>query len=97
MSASTRNYVDANMWYCDSGATKHITPNKQNFISYSEFSVPEVISLGKQGVYAYGQGAIKVQIRRHNTWDSAEMKNVLYVPDACANLLSVKALGIVLK
>ncbi|KAK9701935.1 Zinc knuckle [Popillia japonica] len=90
MGASTGNYIDANMWYCDSGATKHITPNKQNFISYSEFSVPEVISLGKQEVimHAYGQGMIKIQIRRDNTWDSAEMRNVLYVPDASANLFS---------
>ncbi|KAK9708850.1 hypothetical protein QE152_g26951 [Popillia japonica] len=42
-------------------------------------------------MHAYGQGTTKIQIRRHNTWDSAEMKNALYVPDVSGHLFSVKA------
>lgn len=93
MGASIGNYIDANKWYCDSGASKHITPNKQYFSSYRKFVVPEVISLGKQNVcmYAYGQGTVKIQVRRNSTWNNAEMKNVLYVPDASVHLFSVKA------
>jgi hypothetical protein len=33
MGASRANSVDAYSWYCDSGATGHITPNKQHFVS----------------------------------------------------------------
>ncbi|XP_046988388.1 uncharacterized protein LOC124594081 [Schistocerca americana] len=50
MGVCTSNHSDPNKWYCDSGATNHITPNKQYFVSYSEFDVPQVISLGKQDV-----------------------------------------------
>ncbi|XP_023229252.1 uncharacterized protein LOC111629572 [Centruroides sculpturatus] len=93
MGMSIGNYIDANKWYCDSGATKHITPNKQYFESYREFVVPEVKSLGKQGVsmYAHGQRTIRIQVRRNNTWYNVEMKNVFYVPDATGHLFSVKA------
>ncbi|XP_047104935.1 uncharacterized protein LOC124749991 [Schistocerca piceifrons] len=49
MGSSTINYIDVNKWYCDSGATKHITPNIKYFVLHSEFDVPEVVSLGRQG------------------------------------------------
>lgn len=56
-------------WYCDSGASVHITPNKQNFASYIEFSVPETISLGKRDTVmkAYGQGLVNVKVYYNNS------------------------------
>ncbi|XP_046982608.1 uncharacterized protein LOC124552391 [Schistocerca americana] len=90
MGVCTSNHSDPNKWYCDSGATNHITPNKQYFVSYSEFDVPQVISLGKQDVKmcAYGQGTVYIQIRRNNKWYNARMDNVLYVPDASCSKTS---------
>jgi len=35
MGASGAKSVDADSWYFDSGATQHITPNKQYFVSYT--------------------------------------------------------------
>ena len=32
--------MDAHSWYCDSGATRHITPNKHYFVSYTKFANP---------------------------------------------------------
>ncbi|XP_049838048.1 uncharacterized protein LOC126282433 [Schistocerca gregaria] len=46
MGVCTSNHSDRNKWYCVRGATNHITPNKQYFVSYSEFDAPQVISLG---------------------------------------------------
>ncbi|XP_049800094.1 uncharacterized protein LOC126235416 [Schistocerca nitens] len=79
--ASTVNYIDVNKWYCDTGATKHITPNKQYFVLYSEFDVPEVVSLGRQGtnMHALGKGTVYIEIRRNNECYRARLENVLYV------------------
>ncbi|XP_047111863.1 uncharacterized protein LOC124788636 [Schistocerca piceifrons] len=60
MGVCTSNHSDPNKWYCGSGATNHITPNEQYFVSYSEFDAPQVIPLGRQHVKmcAYGQGTV---------------------------------------
>jgi len=34
MGASRASSVDADTWYCDSGATRHITPNRNYFVIY---------------------------------------------------------------
>ena len=50
MGASRAKSVDVDSWYCDSGATRPITPNKQYFVSYTKFTIPETIVLGKKKV-----------------------------------------------
>jgi len=59
--ASRTSIVNADSWYCDSGATWHITPKKHCFVSYKKFANREMIMLGKKNVLmqAYGQGMIK--------------------------------------
>jgi len=85
------NFVETYRWYCDSGATNHVTANKQYFETYNKFAVPERISLGKQGMLAHGHGTVKIQTRLNNSWKNAELRNVFYVPEASAHLFSVKA------
>jgi hypothetical protein len=94
MSASTASIVDEDSWYCYSGATRHITPNKHS-VSYTKFAKPETIALGKKNVLmqAYGQGTINVQMFHNGRWHDAILKNVWCVPDASANLFSVKTAG----
>jgi CCR4-NOT transcriptional regulation complex NOT5 subunit len=48
MGASRSNSVNACSWYYDSGATGHIIPNKQYFVSNTKFANPETIVLGKK-------------------------------------------------
>ena len=93
LNATMKNLLRQNQWYCDSGASRHITPNKSHFESYSRFDEPEVICLGKQDVTmkAYGKGNIKIQASIDGVWEDATLKEVWYVPDACAQLFSVKA------
>jgi hypothetical protein len=66
---------------------------KHYFVSYTPFANPETIMLGKKNVLmqAYGQGMINVQMFHNGTWHNAILKNVWYVPDASAHLISVKA------
>ncbi len=93
MGTSVDNFIEADKWYGDSGATNHIASNKQYFTSYEKFAVPEKISLGKRGVnmLAHGQGSVNIQVRLNNAWSNAVLKNVLYVPEASSYLFSVKA------
>ena len=58
MGASRASIVDADSWYCDSGATLHITPNKHYFVLYTLFANPETIVLGKK--YMLMQTKVKV-------------------------------------
>jgi hypothetical protein len=85
--------VDADSWYCDRVAIRHITPNKQYFVSYTKFAIPETILLGKKNVLirAYGQGMINVQMFHNSMWHDAILKDVWYVPDASPHLFSIKA------
>jgi len=93
MGTSRGSSVDADNWYCDSGVTRHITPNKYYFVSYTNFANPEMIVLGKKNllIQAYGQCMINVHMFNNGMLHDAILKNVSYVPDANAHLLSVKA------
>ncbi|KAL0266989.1 UNVERIFIED_CONTAM: hypothetical protein PYX00_009379 [Menopon gallinae] len=80
-------------WYCDSGASRHITHSKENFFRYRAFRSPIEIMLGKKGVKmkAFGSGNVHVKIFLNGKWQNLELLNVWYVPDAFANLISVRA------
>jgi len=93
MGALRSSIVGADSCYCDSGATRHITPNKHYFVSYTKFANFETIVLGKKNVLmqAYGEGMINVHMFHNGRWHDTILKNVWYVPDASAHLFSVKA------
>ncbi|KAL0274345.1 UNVERIFIED_CONTAM: hypothetical protein PYX00_006797 [Menopon gallinae] len=80
-------------WYCDSGASCHITHTRENFFRYRAFRSPVEIMLGKKGVRmkAFGSGNVHVKIFLAGKWQNLELLNVWYVPDAFANLISVRA------
>ncbi|KAL0267052.1 UNVERIFIED_CONTAM: hypothetical protein PYX00_009420 [Menopon gallinae] len=80
-------------WYCDSGASRHITHSKENFFRYRAFRSPIEIMLGKKGVKmkAFGSGNVHVKIFLNGKWQNLVLLNVWYVPDAFANLISVRA------
>lgn len=84
--------VNADCWYCDIGASYHITPNKYYFSSYEKFPKPQRFALGKKNVtmYANGKGDINVVMFWDKNWYESGIKIVWYVPDANAHLFSVK-------
>lgn len=93
LGASNNINVNADSWCCDSGASRHITPSKQYFISYTKFTIPEIISLGRKDatMQAYGKGTVNIQVYLRGRWYDAKLKEVWYVPDASTHLFSVKA------
>ena len=76
MWASRASIVNADSWYCNSVATRHITPSKHYLLSYTKFANPETIVLGKKIVLmqAYGDGMINVQMFHNGRWHDAILK-----------------------
>jgi len=65
----------ADKWVCDSGASHHMTANKQYFATYKRFSAPVNISLADKGtILACGSGRISVQILVERRWCSDTWK-----------------------
>ena len=81
-------------WYIDSGATRHMTFNKNALIDVRHFSPEEQseVYLGDDStVTAVGEGKVRLATNgpdgRHIT-----LQNVVYVPGSAKNLLSVSSI-----
>ena len=79
------------LWIVDSGASNHMSPNKQQLSNYKEFEIPRQITLADGGeTPAYGEGDL------HFTSENfvGKLEAVLYVPKIAENLFSIpKALA----
>lgn len=77
-------------WITDTGATDHITDNKDWFTSFECFKTPLKINIGDQTtMVALGKGTIKFEAAVDGQWIKSRMDNVLCAPSARRNLLSV--------
>ena len=75
-------------WVLDSGASRHLTFNRSLLRNYRSVEPGTTVTFvnGQQG-QALGQGEVVLQT---STSQQVELLNVLYVPEATVNLLSVK-------
>ena len=80
-------------WIIDSGASRHMTFQRNMLYRFKKFNTPEFVGLGDgHTVEAIGTGDVKIvsQLPRNRkviVW----MTNVLYVPQLTGNLFSVRA------
>lgn len=75
-------------WVIDSGATSHITNERNVLKNYQEFDEPEEIIIADgEAIHAYGRGDIFYA----NHQVVGILLSVLFVPAMAANLFSVKA------
>ena len=90
--ASLRNRTK-DKWYIDSGATSHMTGNKDFFMELKKKDLPEVILANGRGskVEGIGYGELKC-IDDANRELTVKLTDVLYVPELSGNLMSVKKL-----
>ena len=92
--AASGEYDNTNMfsWIIDSGATQHMTPHREAFLTYELISNRKVY-LGDNGmVDAIGMGCIVVEVDVRGQSRSIRIQDVLHVPKLHANLLSVSKL-----
>ena len=84
------NNLNENIWWIDSGASQHMTPNKKDFFVYTEFQKPINIKLADNStLYSYGTGDVRVTIHDNGNKFNIELRNVLYVPKIKNKLLSL--------
>ena len=77
-------------WYFDSGASFHMTGDKESFIDLEEKDLKVHIEMGDDGKYsATGIGTITFQGESGKPF---QLKNVMHVPGLKKNLVSVAML-----
>lgn len=82
-------------WYCDSATTRHMGANKQYFINLRAPSRPMYVKVGNGAkIPVLGVGTVQLPLVLQNgneiNIQKANLKDVLYVPDLMANLLSIR-------
>lgn len=76
-------------WLIDSGASRHMTSQKDYLSNYQQFKEKELVTLGDgKAVEALGKGDVKLHLDYKKT---GTLKDVLYVPKLSCNLFSVGA------
>lgn len=90
--SNNNTQFDKNNWYLDSGATDHMTPNKDLFDNFSK--IDKVISLADNSqLKSEGHGEISIKIKVNHEIKNIRLNKVLYVPKLAANLISIKRLA----
>ena len=81
-----------NHWYIDSGATKHMTFEKDFIVDFMKYEQPSKIYLGDNRVIeAYGRAKVRLSCYDESDAVQRTLNKVLHVPDLSKNLLSVSA------
>ena len=76
-----------NTWYFDTGATHHMTNNKQSIRNYNSLPVPIPVVFGNNGsLNALGKGDVSFLLQDNQI---LTVDNVYFVPGITKNLLSV--------
>jgi hypothetical protein len=82
--------ASGSMWYLDSGASFHMTGDKESFIDLEERDLRMHIEMGDDGKYSeIGIGTISFQRELGKPF---QLKNVMHVPGLKKNLVSVAML-----
>ena len=93
LTSTSTNKGQNDQWFIDSGATKHMTFQRNIITDYKKYDEPSKIYLGDNRVIeAYGEG--KVELECHDGTDNITLNlhKVLFVPEIRKNLLSVPAM-----
>lgn len=84
---------NTNDWWIDSGASRHMTPNKRFYSNFIKFKTPTQVNLADdKSVFAYGKGDIRIEVFDGSKKYDLSLKDVLYVPRIKKQLLSIPAM-----
>lgn len=76
-------------WFIDSGASAHMSKNKSVLTNIRESMKKDVIVANNQKISVKCIGDIEQKIKSNGVKKNIVIRDVQYVPDICANLLSV--------
>uniref|UniRef100_A0ABD2WUZ7 Integrase catalytic domain-containing protein n=1 Tax=Trichogramma kaykai TaxID=54128 RepID=A0ABD2WUZ7_9HYME len=82
--------ISADSWIADSGATNHMTANKQHFSAFKPFSSPISVEVANgDKMLAYGCGSVDIELSVKDEIISAKLSDLWYVPNLGHQLFSV--------
>lgn len=87
-SFTAQEYSSENDWFVDSGASGHFTNNKDWMINVKKIR-ESIIVADNSKLIAEAKGDVRVKNMVNGKEEDLMIRNVLYVPGICANLLSV--------
>ena len=91
VNTTSDDIAEYTFWFVDSGATEHMTDKRQWFTNFQsvEDECWTVIVTDNNVLYVRGIGDIPVKAMINGVETSFRLKNVLYVPQLCRNLISI--------
>lgn len=93
LSSTSTSKEKNDQWFIDSGATKHMTFQRNIMTDYEKYEKPSKIYLGDNRVIkAYGEGKVKIECHDGTENITLNLHKVLFVPEIKKNLLSVPAM-----
>jgi len=81
--------VEEDLWFIDSGASTHMSRNKKIFEQIKPYKSSKIVTADNAKLKVEGIGDVKIKIKDKDGIQTITAKNVLYVPEITANLLSV--------
>src|SRR5882724_6822585 len=82
------------VWFADSAATIHVSPNSKDFASYRIYDHERTINaFGNNSVKGAGKGDIDVEVKYGGKITKIRLTNVMHVPAAEGKILSLKVLA----
>ena len=99
VNVATNNEADeadfsAYLWIADSGVTTHICNNQSAFEEYTILTKKVIRGISNVPVTAYGRGTILLDCRVDGTISQVWLHEVLHVPDARENILSLPRIDV---
>jgi hypothetical protein len=85
--ASAQNDSEAELY--DSGASRHITPNRHRFITYRSITPRAITAADQRPFYAVGVGDVHIQVPNGASSTPIVLRDVLHAPDIGATVVSV--------
>lgn len=89
MAVSPRPRPGEGVWAVDCGATQHITPYMHLLSNFRKTTDQSITSINGESFKAYGVGDVCFTTFVSGQKSPIVLKNVLYVPDATANVISL--------
>lgn len=80
---------ESSYWYIDSGATSHMTMNSSLLVNTKKIIGKEVTMADNSKLKVNCAGELKLSLKNGRSSTNATLQDVTYVPNLCANLLSV--------
>lgn len=89
MFISMKAVLSSDDWFIDSGASSHMTANKDLIIDPVPVQNKSVVVANKSLIKVESCGDVRLQLNMNGRPGKIRLKNVLYVPELCTNLISV--------